>query len=144
MTEKAIEILKQNNLKITKQRKSMLDYLSKFQHYYVDVTQVDDYIRELYPGVSHNTIYRNIKEFEELGILESKDKPTGKCVKYQCDFANMDHHHFICKHCGKVQEIKICPFNELFAQQLPGCQIEGHSFEIHGYCADCKGKINKS
>ncbi|MDU7008998.1 MAG: transcriptional repressor, partial [Enterococcus faecalis] len=46
------------------------------------------------------------------------------------------HHHFICTVCGKTEEIHMCPMN-FFEEQLKGCSIEGHRFEILGRCADC-------
>ena len=143
MIEVAIKLLQKNNYKITKQRRSLLDYLSHFKEQYVSVATVDKYMHEIYPKMSHNTIYRNIKEFEEIGIIEQRMRDGNACVKYQCDFIH-HHHHFICKRCGKVQEVKMCPF-DFFEEQLPGCKIEGHHFELYGICADCirLGKKNE-
>lgn len=142
MIDEALGILRRNNYKVTKQRQSMLEYLSNFQHHFIEVTQVDAYLRQLYPGVSHNTIYRNIEDFTRMGILEAINRPTGKCVKYQCDFQN-HHHHFICKKCERVQEIAVCPFDEQVKQQLAGCTIESHVFEIYGICAQCNARLKK-
>lgn len=140
--QKGIEILKQNHYKITKQRQSILEYLCHFPHYYIEVTELDAHIREIYPHMSYDTIYRNIKDFEKLGIIETKEGSNGKCVKYQCDFDQQKHHHFICKKCQKVLEIKICPLNNLLEQQLPGCQIDGHLLEVSGICATCLAQGN--
>ena len=72
LVKEAISILKEHNLKITKQRQALLEYLSNYQHRYVDITQVDKYMHTLFPGMSHNTIYRNIKDFDNLGIIETQ------------------------------------------------------------------------
>ncbi len=136
MIEVAVKILQKNNYKITKQRISMLEYLSHFQEQYVNVAAVDKYMHEIYPGMSHNTIYRNIKEFQEVGIIEQRTRDGIACVKYQCDFVHQHHHHFICKKCGKVQEVQMCPL-DFFEKQLPGCEIDDHHFELYGICADC-------
>ena len=138
LVKEAISILKEHNLKITKQRQALLEYLTNYQHRYVDITQVDKYMHTLFPGMSHNTIYRNIKDFDNLGIIETQEKPSGACVKYQCDFGNLHHHHFICEKCGKVEEINLCPLNDLLQTQLPGYQIDGHRFEVYGVCDKCR------
>ncbi|WP_282708602.1 transcriptional repressor [Ligilactobacillus sp. Marseille-Q7487] len=142
MLTEALQVLKRGGYKLTKQRKSMLEYLSRFKHQYVDIKTIDAHMRKIYPTMSHNTIYRNIKEFEELGIVETRRKAGGASVKYQCDFDNVHHHHFICRNCGHVQEIQMCPL-EVFADQLPGCLIEDHRFELHGLCANCQRKLAK-
>ena len=111
MIDQALQLLKSHNYKITKQRRTMLEYLSGFRENYVNVTKIDEHMRELFPGISHDTVYRNIREFAEIGILETKSRPNGTCVKYQCDFNQMHHHHFVCRKCGRVQEIKICPLD---------------------------------
>lgn len=137
----ALKILKDENYKLTKQRKSLVDYLADNQNRYLDVTKVDEYLRQLYPGMSHNTIYRNLKEFEEIGIVETHVKNDQMQVKFQCDYKNMHHHHFVCSNCGLVQEIEMCPIDmAFFEQQLPGAEIEGHRFELFGLCANCKAK----
>jgi len=139
----ALKILKDEKYKLTKQRKSLVDYLAEHQQRYVDVTKVDEYLRQLYPGMSHNTIYRNLKEFEEIGIVEMHVKNDQMQVKFQCDYKHMHHHHFVCSNCGLVQEIEMCPIDmTFFDQQLPGAEIDGHRFELYGLCAECKNEQN--
>ncbi|HAT55306.1 MAG TPA: transcriptional repressor [Lactobacillus sp.] len=132
----AVEVLQKHHLKITKQRRTMLSFLCQRPDHYTDVTSLDAYMRDFYPGMSHATIYRNVKEFEDLGLVEQQVNGDQARIKFQCDFANMHHHHFICRNCGKVTELTMCPMN-FFADQLPGAQIEGHRFEMYGLCADC-------
>lgn len=143
LIDDALHILKENKYKITKQRKSLLTYLSQYEESYVDVTVVDDYMRNQYPGMSHNTIYRNIKEFKEMGLVEQRMNGERACVKYQCDFSHKHHHHFICTSCSKVVELDSCPLG-YFENQLPGYKIEEHKFELHGICDECQEKLVKN
>lgn len=137
--DQALTVLRQNHLKVTKQRKAMLTYLLANQEQYHDVTLVDDYMRQLFPSMSHNTVYRNIREFEEAGIVEQQMNGHQACVKYQCDFENQHHHHFICQNCERVTELAQCPV-DVFQEQLPGFQISGHRVELYGLCPDCQSK----
>ncbi|WP_203640934.1 Fur family transcriptional regulator [Levilactobacillus andaensis] len=133
----AVAILKKNKLKLTKQRHALLEFLLTNQGHYTDVVTVDAFMRTEFPGMSHNTVYRNLKEFEEVGIVEQNTEQERARVKYQCDFHHQHHHHFICQNCGKVIELQMCPM-DFFTAQLPGCEIAGHSFELYGLCAECK------
>lgn len=138
----ALTELKKNHLKVTKQRKALLSYLLQNQDHYHDVTLVDEYMRKQFPGMSHNTIYRNIKEFEEAGMVEQQVQGEQARVKYQCDFSHLHHHHFICQNCGKVTELKECPM-DVFEAQLPGYNIVGHRIELYGICPDCQKLLAK-
>jgi len=137
--EQAVSILRRNQLKITKQRHALLDYLVTYQDHYVAVSAVDEHMRTLFAGMSHNTIYRNIKEFETLGLLEVKSADNQTLVKYQCDFEHQHHHHFVCSNCGRVIELQACPL-DAYEAQLPGCTITGHRMEIYGLCEQCTAK----
>lgn len=138
--DSALQILSRNNYKLTKQRKELLKYLYQFQNEYINVSQVDEFMHQLYPKMSHNTIYRNIRDFDRLGIVEMQTRQGVLQVKYQCDFDHFHHHHFICTNCGKVRELDECPM-EQFERQLPGYRITGHRFEIYGICDECMQKF---
>ncbi|MCM6793522.1 Fur family transcriptional regulator [Pediococcus pentosaceus] len=137
--EIAVKILKANNYKLTKQRQSLLNILANHEDRYMELTELDQLMRQEYPKMSYNTIYRNIKEFSEIGIVEeNQNENDGKTeVKLDCNERHTHHHHFICNNCGKVWELQMCPLS-FFSEQLPGAEITGHHFELYGLCADCK------
>ncbi|MBM6754612.1 MULTISPECIES: Fur family transcriptional regulator [Lactobacillaceae] len=132
----AIKALKQGHYRVTKQRQHLVDLLIAHPDHYLDITELDDQMRQIYPGISHNTIYRNLSEFQELGLVEFTRRTNGRAVKFSCERPH--HHHFICQKCGKVFEIKLPPWDaSYFEKQLPGAKITGHDFELYGLCADC-------
>ena len=95
-------------------------------------------MNELFPGLSYDTVYRNLHDFSELGIFEETDFNAEMKFRLHCSLMGADHHHhhFICKYCGKTKELKMCPM-DFFEEQLAGCKIEGHRFEIYGMCEEC-------
>ncbi len=101
------------------------------------MTSIDNFMRQTFPNMSHNTIYRNISEFAELGIVERQVQGDRASVKFQCDFEQEHHHHFICSNCGKVIELKDCPLSKEITDQLGGCKVTGHLFQIYGLCPEC-------
>ncbi|WP_304248937.1 Fur family transcriptional regulator [Limosilactobacillus gastricus] len=142
LSEQAVALIRRSQLRLTKQRQSLIDILASSPERYLEVTYVDQLMRQQYPGVSHNTIYRNLEEFQTAGIVEITQRSHGKAVKLSCDQeAHEHHHHFICQECGRVTEIHMKPFDlEFYQAQLPGAEITGHEFELYGRCADCVKK----
>lgn len=139
LIDQAQKKLRANHLRWTKQREMMLKIMSADLEHYRDITVIDDALRAAYPGLSHDTIYRNLKEFERLGLVELRQHKDQMQVKYRCDSAH--HHHFICGVCGRVQEIRMPALDmDYYTRQLPGAKITGHTFELRGICAECRRK----
>lgn len=140
LASQAQATIKNHQLRLTKQRRSLIDLLVAQPDHYLDITMVDSQMRERYPGISHNTIYRNLEEFKEIGLVEITQRRNCKAVKFSCiDAHHQHHHHFICQRCGRVQEIVMPEMDQSFYQkQLPGAEITGHSFELYGICDRCR------
>lgn len=136
--EQALETLKKNGLKYTKKREAMITYLAKSDRY-VPARDLHQYMTEKYPGVSYDTIYRNLHDFSEIGLLEETELNGEMLFRFQCNAHGLGHHHhhFICTVCGKTKELSLCPM-DFFKDQLPGCKIESHRFEIFGRCEECQ------
>lgn len=135
--EQAMVTLKENGFKHTKKREMMLSYLAK-RNRYIAAKEIHHYLDDAFPGVSYDTIYRNLHDFAELGLLEETDLNGEMKFRFHCcQDSQHHHHHFICTVCGKTKELDLCPM-DYFAEQLPGCVIEGHRFEILGRCEDCQ------
>lgn len=142
VVQKALAVTKENGLKYTKKREALIRFLAD-KNRYVSAREVHEYMNELFPGLSYDTVYRNLHDFSELGIFEETDFNAEMKFRLHCSLMGADHHHhhFICKYCGKTKELKMCPM-DFFEEQLAGCKIEGHRFEIYGMCEECS--INQS
>ena len=62
-----------------------------------------------------------------------------KLFRFRCQ-THGHHHHFICEKCGSTKEIDMCPM-DFFQNQLEGCEIHSHRFEIFGLCEKCATKV---
>lgn len=133
----ALDALKESGLKTTKKREEMLRYLLN-EDKYISAKEVYQHMNQLYSGISFDTIYRNLNDFTKFDIIESTDLNGEKKFRFHCAPANQSHHHhFICTNCGGTREINMCPMNH-FQDQLAGCEITGHRFEIFGICDKCR------
>lgn len=136
--EQAWHILKEKGYKYTKKREALLFYLAQ-KNRYLPARKVYDEMSEQFPGYSYDTIYRNLHDFSDLGILEKTDLNGEMQFRFHCQHHGIGehHHHFICSVCGKTKELDACPM-DIFEKQLAGCKIEGHRFEIYGRCEECQ------
>jgi Fur family zinc uptake transcriptional regulator len=131
----ALQLMKENGFKYTEKRKQMLELFAE-RDKYLTAKEVLEALRPAYPGLSFDTVYRNLSLFATLGILEMTELSGEKHFRFACD-ARHHHHHFICIQCGKTKEIDACPMDGI-GTELDGYEIADHKFEIYGTCPQCQ------
>ncbi|MCM0599066.1 Fur family transcriptional regulator [Periweissella fabalis] len=137
--DQAVQIMKKGGLKATKQRLALLELLFVNKDFYQTLADLTKQMRVQFAKMSNETVYRNIKELEQLQIVETRLFDNGIRAKFQCDFNNTKHAHFICETCGRIIEIQQPDISPILAQ-LPGYIIEQEHFELIGKCAVCQAK----
>ncbi|MBM4762311.1 Fur family transcriptional regulator [Bacillus sp. B15-48] len=130
----AMILLKDHGYKHTGKREDMLKLFSDSDKY-LTARDVLEKMKTDYPGLSFDTIYRNLSIFVELKILEMTELFGEKHFRFACSHKT-HHHHFICLDCGKTKEIETCPMS-IVNVNLQGYDVSGHKFEIYGKCPAC-------
>jgi ferric uptake regulator, fur family len=132
------QILKDKNLKVTKQRKLILEILEK-ENKPLAAEEIHNKLgKDFYINLS--TVYRNLNLLEEKNVLL---KSTIDGVSFY-QLNNEDHKHFItCNNCHKKFIIENCPVHDLedIIEKETGFIIKGHNFEFTGICPDCQKKL---
>ena len=118
-------ILKNHGFKKTDKRELILNLFSQTDKY-LTARDLLTVFKKDFPGMSFDTIYRNLSTFVELDILEETELNGERNYRMHCE-SDHHHHHFICMECGKVKEIEVCPMEMLY-ERLTGCEIESHKF----------------
>ena len=132
-TEQIVRQMSEKGLRITEQRKTLAKLFADADGY---LTPKDVYERmqRVYPGLSFDTVYRNLRIMQELGLIEQFMFEEGVKFRLSCGETE-HHHHMICLQCEKTLPIKSCPMLET---ALPaGFRVVMHKFEVYGYCGQC-------
>lgn len=132
--QEAITLLQKKGFKMTKRREDILSFFAKKDKYQT-AKDLYEYMESIYPGISYDTVYRNLHLYHDLGILESTDLNAEKHFRMNC--GSHHHHHFICNTCGKTKKINLCPMDDV-EQFLTNYKIDGHKFEVYGLCPTCQ------
>lgn len=132
-------LLKENNLKVTKHRRLILQKLEEANEP-VTAEMISCSIKNSPDEMDLSTIYRNLNALVEKNIL-LKNSTTDGTSYFQLNKHN--HKHFItCIKCHKKFVIENCPLDSLEKKlaKETGFIIKGHSIEFTGICPDCQKK----
>ncbi|MEO3944944.1 Fur family transcriptional regulator [Gorillibacterium sp. CAU 1737] len=130
-----IRAMTHHGLRITDQRRTLAKIFTETEGY-LSPKDVYEQMRIPYPGVSFDTVYRNLRMLSELGVLEQIYFQDGG-LKFKSTCLHHHHHHLICVNCEKTLTFDYCPMDGML--NLPGnFKIINHRFEIYGLCEECR------
>lgn len=131
--KEAIKLLRKKGYKMTDRREEILHFFTG-ENKYRTARDLYEHMEKLYPGISFDTVYRNLHLYHQLGILETTELNAEKHFRMTC--GDHHHHHFICKICGTTKKLNFCPMDYV-AQFLAQYSVDDHKFEVYGHCPDC-------
>lgn len=128
------ELLKEHGMKATSQRLCILGNLEKMGH--ASLEEVYEATKPLYPTLSLTTIYRNLHEMMEKGLIEEVRLPK---QKQRYEIAKHPHIHLVCESCGSVEDFSLN--TDALVKEVEkeaGCDVTGDAITLNVICRKCK------
>ena len=136
-----LQRLRSRGFRLTPQRLAILKILEESNCH---LTPTDIYHRaaEQLPGLTEPTVYRTLNFLAEQGLALVAHIGNGQFVY---ESAARQHHHLICRSCGKMLEIDHKDIRQLYnsIQEHTGFLIDSMHLTFFGLCPQCQAAEGK-
>ncbi len=129
-----ITLLKENDLKATIQRTSILKSIDHAGH--INIDDIYEDVRELHPTLSLATIYKNIILMQEHNVIVEVPM-NGEKSKFE--LKKDDHIHLICQGCGEIQDTDITQKTQE-ALVIENFKLNSSQINLYGLCQKCQSR----
>lgn len=123
----------------SKKRQAILDCLCSTTTH-PTAEWIYEQLRPLYPDLSFATVYRNLHQMQEDGLVRSVGIVDGH---ERFDGNTQPHSHVVCSRCGCVADmhsVTLPPELIAAAEAATGFSIPDASVRLVGLCAACSGR----
>ena len=98
-------------------------------------------LRPDYPDLSLATVYRNLIQLKEAGMIQSVGVVDGQ-ERFDADLH--PHSHLVCSRCGSVRDLEIRLPERLTrdTEEQSGWKVTGTSVRLTGTCPQCRATIS--
>ena len=127
--------LKASGMRATSQRALILEVIRRG---HLDADEIYRQARRKQPRLSLSTVYRTLRMFKELGLVEELHFDEAH-HHYEVK-PSSEHHHLVCLDCGKVVEFRY-PMSPKVRRDIArekGFEITGVEIRMTGYCSKCR------
>ncbi len=124
-------------LRHSKKRDAMLE-LMRATDCHPSADWVYRQLRRRFPDLSLGTVYRNLSQLVEEGLIKSVGVVDGQ---ERFDARLEPHAHFVCSRCGRVLDLPNCVSEDDLAPLGREYGFTPTSYELHiyGTCQNCAG-----
>lgn len=146
--ERFKEILREKGLKVTAQRRLVLEAVASHPGQHLTAEEIYGLVRDRYPEIGLATVYRTVQVLMDLQVIDKVSFGDG-LARYELavedDGNHHHHHHAICQKCGAVLSIEedLLDTLEQAVFDATGFRVTDHEVKLYGYCKKCAKKIEK-
>ncbi len=134
------ETLKSQHLKLTPQRRMIIDILHGRERH-ITAEEIINRVQARMPGVNKSTIYRTLDLLENAGCVY-KSEISDQFVYYHAEDGH--HYHLVCQRCGKTVDCDKDLFKTIQKKVYDQYQfnIDFNHMIMKGLCTQCKDRTN--
>lgn len=123
--------------RVTSQRRLLLDLLHRSEGH-LDADELYRLAKEREPRLSLSTVYRSLRLFKELGLVEERHFAE-EHHHYEAK-GDWEHHHLVCLGCGRVVEFEFPQARQVMEDmgKETGFDIISAELYLEGYCESCR------
>src|SRR5947207_11765943 len=123
-------------LKMTPQRRVIVDYLQAATHH-PTAEEVLNAVNRKFPMSSRATVYNTLNWLKAEGLVREVFEEGA--VRFDPNISQ--HHHFICRSCGKIEDVDSDLLRKIEIPKLPGSnKVEEFEVTLRGLCVICQQK----
>ena len=134
MDAKAIKrSLQASGLRCTPQRYAVMSFLMEHTGH-PTAAEIFDAVNRVDPRSSRATTYNNLRDLVEAGLVREV-AAEGRAARF--DAKGIPHHHFICDHCGNVEDLEWYNVPQPRSASLGKRVLRECELIFRGLCAKC-------
>lgn len=132
-------VIRQRGFRVTPQRQLILEAVRSGKGH-SSPEQIYNRVVKKAPALNRATVYRTLEFLAKQHLIVCADVGTGSKV-YEIA-SDHPHHHLVCEHCGKVEQIDHALFKHAFEQleRNYGFRVTSNHLALFGLCKRCREK----
>lgn len=130
-----VQTLKSKGLRVTPQRFAVYsNLLNRADH--PTAEQILISLNQDSPTSSQATVYTSLQALRDVGLVREVLLEEGVC-RYDANVSS--HHHFRCKTCGSIEDIRWEQVEGISFKALrPGLTVDQYELTVQGVCDRCQ------
>ncbi len=134
-----LNALHDEGYRLTPQRMMVVEAIEE-SHDHISAEEIHTKARTKYPYLNISTVYRTLELLKEKGLVAETDLGGGRFLYHPVGKAQ--HHHLVCRKCGKVMDIEINMLDKLKDELKTEYDFDAEleHIAIFGSCKDCGGQ----
>jgi Fur family transcriptional regulator, peroxide stress response regulator len=122
-----------SGLRCTPQRYAVMAFLMECNRH-PTAAEIFEAVNLLDPRSSRATTYNNLRDLVEAGLVREV-AVEGRAARF--DAKGMRHHHFICDHCGNVEDLEWYDVPKPGSRSLGKRILRESELIFRGLCVNC-------